>query len=78
MHFGILIGTLDSPLSLLRGIRGVAPFGRKIQLHKFLRNVGFCVNTRTGGNGVFFGHGSPDQHGLPHFPKGEYHSARRL
>ena len=48
MCCGMLIGTTDSYLSLLPVARETVPLVEGNWLHKFLRNVGFCITARNG------------------------------
>lgn len=54
MGFDILIGTTGNHSSLLPMTRGQDPLLKGTRLHKFLRNVGFCLTTRTWGSGISF------------------------
>lgn len=55
MHFDILITTMDSHLSLLTVMGKWLLLAKGNLLHKCLRNAGFCLTARTGGNDVSFG-----------------------
>lgn len=55
MCFVTLRGTTDSHSSPLPVVREWDPSLEGPRLHKFLRNVDFCLTTRTWGSGVFFG-----------------------
>lgn len=48
MCFGVLIGTPARHLFLLPVIRKMTPLVERSQLHKLLRNVGFCVKPESG------------------------------
>lgn len=55
MCFDMLTGTTDNPLSLLPGRRAMTPLVEGNQLHKVLKNAGFCITIRIWRNGVSFG-----------------------